>query len=489
MQHTRLSNVLVISTDEQVVRTVSSALGEIQNAKVEIVETAARAKTHLGVVEYDVILADTSVPDIFTMITKLLQPEPARTPLVMIYDKVDEESAMRAVAGGAYDAVCKSSDPVFVRAAIRRALDFSSVKYKPVDRGDMPGPHPEGEDGHRVELSDVQEELASQLADVSRLHELSGRLSVGLDLTLVLNEVLSAATALMAADMAVMSFYDAAANELYPVASIGMSQEYLKVIDRVPLGQGVCGLAAKERRRVSVQDIEKEEYLLPYHEAARVAGFRAVYSVPLIARPAALIGTLTTYFQHPHEPSNRELRLLDLYLRQAVEIIDNARLHQASQDATSKAEAAERDVAFLAEAGAVLARSLDFEVTLRNVAQLVVPHLADWCLVDLIVHDGSLQRMAVAHADPTQSALADNLKTQRPMDHESRFGSTRIMRTGWPEMFDEMTDPVLALIARNEQDLEVLRQLNIQSCVCAPLQARGRNLGVMTFFTTASGRR
>src|SRR6202044_2166925 len=40
--------------------------------------------------------------------------------------------------------------------------------------------------------------------------------------------------------------------------------------------------------------------------------------------------------------------------------------------------------AFLAEASGVLASSLDYEQTLRNVAELAVPKIADWCAVDLV---------------------------------------------------------------------------------------------------------
>ena len=54
----------------------------------------------------------------------------------------------------------------------------------------------------------------------------------------------------------------------------------------------------------------------------------------------------------------------------------------------------------LAEAGDVLASSLDYETTLSNVASLVVPALADWCVIDIVGEEGKVQRLAVAHQDP-----------------------------------------------------------------------------------------
>jgi DNA-binding NtrC family response regulator len=125
MQNPRLSNVLLISIDEEVVRTVSRVIGEMENAKLEIVETATRMKTHLAVVEYDLVLADTAVPDIITFMMKVLQAQQLQRPLIILYDHGDQEAAARALAGGAYDALSKPIDPVFFRAALRRALHHS----------------------------------------------------------------------------------------------------------------------------------------------------------------------------------------------------------------------------------------------------------------------------------------------------------------------------------------------------------------------------
>src|SRR5207245_1536884 len=74
------------------------------------------------------------------------------------------------------------------------------------------------------------------------------------------------------------------------------------------------------------------------------------------------------------------------------------------------AEAAERRAAFLAEAERLLASSLDFETTLSTLAALAVPDLADWCSVDVLEVDGSIRRIAVAHADPMKADLARKVR-------------------------------------------------------------------------------
>lgn len=72
-----------------------------------------------------------------------------------------------------------------------------------------------------------------------------------------------------------------------------------------------------------------------------------------------------------------------------------ARLQLVSEQAARvEAEAAQRRLAFLAEASRILAGSLDYEDTLQGLAELVVPDLADGCLVDVLNGDGSIRRIA-----------------------------------------------------------------------------------------------
>src|SRR5690554_3975186 len=74
----------------------------------------------------------------------------------------------------------------------------------------------------------------------------------------------------------------------------------------------------------------------------------------------------------------------------------------------------------LVEAGQVLASSLDYEATLRNIAELAVPDFVDWCAVDLLDEGGDLRRVAVAHPDPARVELARRyMERYPPQRHES----------------------------------------------------------------------
>jgi len=66
----------------------------------------------------------------------------------------------------------------------------------------------------------------------------------------------------------------------------------------------------------------------------------------------------------------------------------------------------------LAEASRVLATSLDYLAGLESLVRLVVPVLADWCVVDMVAEDETVQRLAIAHADPAKEELARQLQNR-----------------------------------------------------------------------------
>jgi PAS domain S-box-containing protein len=149
----------------------------------------------------------------------------------------------------------------------------------------------------------------------------------------------------------------------------------------------------------------------------------------------------------------------------------------------------EAELRFLAGASAELAGLLDVPGTLRAVAELAVPHFADWCAVDLATPSGALERVAVAHADPAKVELARDLFRHYPPDPGAPGGAWAVFRTGRAELVPEVTAEALAGAARDDGHLRALRQLGLRSYMSVPLTARGRTAGVITFATAESGRR
>lgn len=159
------------------------------------------------------------------------------------------------------------------------------------------------------------------------------------------------------------------------------------------------------------------------------------------------------------------------------------------QEARADAEDARRRSAFLAEASNVLAESLEYETTLKNVAHLCVPHLADWCVVDVLDADGTLRRLEVAHVDPEKLRMAREFQERYPVDVNSSDAVTQVLHTGEPILVRDIPETALQAAARDEEHLHLLRSLGFRSYMCVPLAAHGRIRGVLSFVSAESGRR
>ena len=159
------------------------------------------------------------------------------------------------------------------------------------------------------------------------------------------------------------------------------------------------------------------------------------------------------------------------------------------QLARVEAVRARRRLALLAAAGTTLSASLDFEATLEGIARLAVPELADWCLLDILEEDGSVNQLAAAHADPARESLLRELLGYRRFGEDAPGTVARVLRTGHSILIPEASDALLTERATGEEHLGVLRRLGVCSIMSVPLLARRRTLGAMTLVSSDPERR
>lgn len=158
------------------------------------------------------------------------------------------------------------------------------------------------------------------------------------------------------------------------------------------------------------------------------------------------------------------------------------------QEARRLAEEARRRFEFLDESSSALASSLDYQETLKAVAQLAVPRISDWCIVH-IAEDGKLaEPLAIAHVDPQKVNLLQELLRKYPPDPQRSSGLPNVLRTGRPELYHEIPDALLRQIAHDEDHLQLLHGLGLRSSMVVALKARGRTLGAITFVSTTAAR-
>jgi two-component system, cell cycle sensor histidine kinase and response regulator CckA len=203
-----------------------------------------------------------------------------------------------------------------------------------------------------------------------------------------------------------------------------------------------------------------------------------LYAIHFLSEP----GTVLRY-----TPANA-YSLLAMGIVMPLTAILVGRVHDEAQRARSlqlsreEVERVERRLVFFAEAHATLASSLDYTLTLRNLARLMVPTLADWCAIHVANEQGALHFVSGAHRDPAKDLLVRAL---------CEYGS------GWPPFgpgqrrseLSTVTEDVLRANAEDTEQLKLYRALATTSYIRVPMLARGRSVGVITVAVGAeSGR-
>jgi PAS domain S-box-containing protein len=157
------------------------------------------------------------------------------------------------------------------------------------------------------------------------------------------------------------------------------------------------------------------------------------------------------------------------------------------EDMTAAKRASLR-IEFLARASQILASSLDYQQTLRNVTGLAVPRIADWCAVDLFSEEGTREPVAIAHSDPKKLEMAERLRAFEPEELDPEQGLGRVQRTGESMLYQEIPDHLLVEAAVDEEHLALLRAVGMRAVLIVPMKARSRTIGTLTMVSADSGR-
>jgi two-component system, chemotaxis family, CheB/CheR fusion protein len=187
--------------------------------------------------------------------------------------------------------------------------------------------------------------------------------------------------------------------------------------------------------------------------------------------------------------SARAIREREGEHRSVVLAIQDVTGVRRNAEARTRASAEEAQQ-FVVEAGAaMLPSSLDYEATLAVLAHVVVPRLADWCVVDLIEPDGTLRQAAAAHVDPEKERLAQTLGRRFPPEAQPERGVAWVIRTGKPLLYPEVEDVRWLAEALGAEHPDFLRELGARSYLAVPLLGRNGVIGALSLARGLPGRR
>lgn len=146
----------------------------------------------------------------------------------------------------------------------------------------------------------------------------------------------------------------------------------------------------------------------------------------------------------------------------------------------------EAEQRFLADASQLLLSTLDYREALARVAEMAIPNLADWCVIDF-ASNGAPEAVAVVHSEPRKAELVRALRQRIGLSETHGLG--RVLQTGEAELIEEIPNEILASRARDAESLALLRALRLGSAMIVPLKARGRVMGAITLANGDSERR
>ena len=296
----------------------------------------------------------------------------------------------------------------------------------------------------------------------------------------VLPTILEMAARLIAADAYAVWRRQEDAGTWKLLASYGLSDRY----ERILSSKGAPQVTMPDQP-FYVEDVETHPLVKYRAPMYRAEGIRAMLTVPLRIE-GETAGTIVFYHRRARSFGEDEMKVAAALGNLAAAALGTAELYDRQRVLRESAEAAERRSAFLAEAGAVLSSSLDYEATLNQIAELAVPAIADWAMVD-IVEGGDVKRVAVKHSDPRKAAAVAEAYAEYspPPAAPSRVA----LRTGKSQLMEEISDDLLVALISRKEHLDFARQLGLKSFITAPMVSRGNVLGLLTFVTAESGRR
>ena len=339
-----------------------------------------------------------------------------------------------------------------------------------------------GEDGKVESASVIARDITRQQRSIelaARLQESTGALARETTSDKVIEVLLGQMVGALGAQAGAVGLISG--DEVIVSGTTGYSSEGLRGWERFPVAADLP-MSEAIRMGEALWMTTVEELMARFPALAGTAvRFQSLAILPLAVGDAAF-GCVSLSFVESRDFDPEERAFLLAASQQAAYALNRARMYEAQRIASERQR-------FLAEAGELLASSLDPETALDQLASLSVRHIADWCGVEMVDERGGLHSVVVAHADKDKVELARQLRERYPVDPRSETGAPNVIRTGTTEVYPEVTDEMLVAAAQDEAHLRYLRELGLGSAMIVPLRARGRVLGAITFVASSPERR
>jgi len=283
----------------------------------------------------------------------------------------------------------------------------------------------------------------------------------------LLSQTLDLASGLLAADAYAVWREQEDGTTWRTIAQRGLSEDYPTKVSKIP--------GTAPRNVWTIVDMRTDPRSVFSVDVYQAEGIHSGMVVPWMLG-SAIDGLIIYYWRSP-----RQFTQDDVDYAVALSNLSAAALNRLELREENARE--QRRLAFLAEASTLLASSLDYESTLERVANLAVSQIAEWCTVHVVEH-GSASRLVVAHADPEMLALSEEYSRRYPEVIVPDRGLGRVLRTGEPEVYEQISEEMIAAAAQDEEHRSLLQRFRLSASIVVPLIAHGRTLGAIRLLGT-----
>jgi serine phosphatase RsbU (regulator of sigma subunit) len=335
------------------------------------------------------------------------------------------------------------------------------------------------EDGSPAGTVGILMGAGDELDRLSRLQALTALLSGATTRDDVTTVVVHQGMAGVGADNGVLCLITDDGREMEIARAIGLHPDTQENWGHFPIDAPVPACdAVRTGQMVLFSSQEERDRLYPVFKGTPAAA-QAFATVPLVIG-ARKLGAVTFGWNAARLFTDEDRRFLSALGEQCAQALDRCRLYEA--------EAREHQrKSFLAEASALLASSLDFEVTIERVARLLVPELADACVVHVRTPNG-LELVTAAHVDPAHEQILRTLG-QKDDRIARQFRLLEVARRREPLLVEHIPPGVWEDLAQDSTERTQLQRLGLTSGLAVPLIAAGQSLGVLSMGMSVSGRK
>lgn len=287
----------------------------------------------------------------------------------------------------------------------------------------------------------------------------------------VVNATLGVALDLLPADAYAVWRRQHASGDWRAEAVSGLSAQFINSVTPDSTQQAVLAPLA-------IEDVAAEPRLDRRRQAHAEEGIASLLLVPFVT-DGQTVGAAVFYYRSRHVFSEGEMHAARAFSNLGSAAFTTATLYEQQQKSRLQSE-------FLADAGILLADSLDCAATLKQLAERAVPFFADFCAVDLVEPSGRLERLVVRHRDPERTAAAEEFHRTYPEDPNSVHSVLHAVAAGKPMLVERL--PAELATTGSPRMRAAITTLGIRSFLIVPMMVQGRGIGALTFALTGTVR-